>query len=446
MNGGWHIRRIFSIPAGNEFGFDDDDALFLIYAPLAGRSLLMTKQESEKFRQDLSNDSCSGELAPLTGGKPPSQLPDYHASYHDFTILYVLLNQRCNFSCTYCYSAHGRSNRELTFDQLKTMVDFFFSGECSPEKAKRIIFVGGGEPLLAWDLLQSGVLYAEQQCARLKKEVAFEIISNTSLFDDEKIDFVSKHGIAVRCSFDILQHVQESQRGHYEIVAANLKKLLSAGIRTNVQATITAAALSEMENMVKEIAAKFPGVASLTFETVYSADTFGDRKSVDEYMRKFYFGYLAAEKAAESAGIRLFSSLFALRNILRDRYCGGQFALTPEGKLSACLHVSAPEEAGYEDMIIGGIRDGKVEIDEEKCAAFLGATADKREQCLNCFARWNCGGGCPDAHRIYPREIFDAICESTRWCLKKELIRQMEKGFYRENRRSLREYLHQTLG
>ncbi|MBO4630698.1 MAG: hypothetical protein J5858_02120, partial [Lentisphaeria bacterium] len=127
MNCGWHIQRIFSIPVGNELEFDDDDKVFLIYAPLAGQSLLMTKQESEKFRKDLLSNSCNDELAALTRGKLPSQRLGYHASYHDFTVLYIILNQRCNFSCTYCYSANGRSNQELTFDQLKTMVDFFFS-------------------------------------------------------------------------------------------------------------------------------------------------------------------------------------------------------------------------------------------------------------------------------------------------------------------------------
>jgi uncharacterized protein len=334
----------------------------------------------------------------------------------------------------------------LTLDQLKTMVDFFFSDNCSPEKNRRIIFIGGGEPLLAWDLLKAGVLYAEQQGAAMEKVVSIEITSNTSLFDDDKIDFISKHGIAVKSSFDILPHIQASQRGHYELVAANLKKLLSAGIRTNVQATITPQALSEMENMVKEIAVKFPEIASLTLETVYSADTFKDEKSVDEYMRKFYCGYLAAEKAAESAGIRIFNSFFGLRNIIRDRYCGGQFTLTPEGKLSACLHVSAPGEAGYENMIVGRIHDGKVEIDGEKYGAFFNATVEKQERCRDCFACWNCGGGCPDAHRIYSREIFDALCKNTRLYLKKELIRRMEEVYYRENHRSLRDLLHQSLG
>ena len=247
MNEGWHIRHVFSVPAGNEFGFDDDDTLFLVYSPLTGKSLLMTKQESEKFRTDLSHGICSSELAPLTCGKLPSQRPGYHASYHDFTVMYIILNQRCNFSCTYCYSSRGRSEQELTLDQLKTMVDFFFSETCSPEKNRRIIFIGGGEPLLAWDLLKAGVLYAEQQGAAMKKVVSIEITSNTSLFDDDKIDFISKHGISVKSSFDILPHIQASQRGHYELVAANLKKLLSAGIRTNVQATITPQALSEME-------------------------------------------------------------------------------------------------------------------------------------------------------------------------------------------------------
>ena len=71
---------------------------------------------------------------------------------------------------------------------------------------------------------------------------------------------------------------------------------------------------------------------------------------------------LAAEKAAEHAGIKIFNSAFGLRNILRDRYCGGQFVLTPEGKLSACLQVSSPEESQYENMTYGRVHDKIVEI------------------------------------------------------------------------------------
>ena len=446
MNDGWQIQQIFSIPVGNEFGFDDDNKVFMIYSPLTTKFQLLTEQESEKLKTDLLNNNCSSEFVPFTGGKLPSQRPGYHASYHDFTTLYILLNQRCNFSCTYCYSSQGRSNQELTFEQLKNMLDFFFSGECSAENYRRIIFAGGGEPLLAWDLLKSGVLYAKQLSTEMGKEISFDIVSNTSLFDDDKIDFISKNNIGVKSSFDILPHIQESQRGHYEVVAANLKKLLSAGIYTNIQTTVTPASVSEIENMMKEIVSKFPEVKSVTLEAVYSAEMLKDKEAVDDFMKKFYSGYLAAEKVAEDGGIKIFSTLFATFNIIRDRYCGGQFVLTPEGKLSLCVHVSSPNEAGYQNMLFGSVNNGRVEIDEEKSAEFLNATVEKRERCRNCFARWNCGGGCPDAHRIYTQEILDALCENTRWYLKKELIRQMEKFFYLENRQSLKNFLHQSLG
>ena len=75
-------------------------------------------------------------------------------------------------------------------EQLKTMLDFFFSTQCSPDKKRNIVFVGGGEPLLSWDLLKSAVLYAQEQAARREKDLSVEITTNTSLFNDDKIDFI----------------------------------------------------------------------------------------------------------------------------------------------------------------------------------------------------------------------------------------------------------------
>ena len=444
MNETWNCKHVFFLPVGDEFGLEDNGSVYLVYSPLAGKTLLATEQEAEKMKRDLLQETEPDYLKPLTACSFPREKPGYHASYSDYTALYILLNRKCNLSCTYCYAARERSSLELSDGTIESMIRFLFSGVKNAGRKRKIWFLGGGEPLLSWDRLKSSVLYAEETAARAQTDVSFLVISNTTLFDDEIISFLQEHHIAVKSSFDILPHIQNSQRGEYDRVAKNLKRLLEAGLQVDIQATITPRALPEMTDMVNEIIRSYPGIDKVSFEMVFSPETFQDAESTEKYILDFYESFLPARKKAEENGIDLFNSFVEACNITRDRYCGGLFVLTPDGNLSACPYVSSPRDDGYEKMIYGKVTDREIEIDDEKIGAFLSRKAENQTKCHHCFARWNCGGGCPNAENSYSPEVREAICKCMRYILKKELLRRMEESYSRDHHRSLRQTISDT--
>lgn len=108
----------------------------------------------------------------------------------------LLVTEKCNLSCPYCYVAN--KNKFMTketfdkkFDQLHDLV------QRTGEKNYHISFFGG-EPLLNWELVKYAIpkFKADPLC------VGIVLISNMTLIDKEKSDFLLQHGVGVSWSFD----------------------------------------------------------------------------------------------------------------------------------------------------------------------------------------------------------------------------------------------------
>ena len=127
---------------------------------------------------------------------------------------------------------------------------------------------------------------------------------------------------------------------------------------------------------------------------------------------------------AQELGMTLRSSSSHLINYSkRERFCYNLVCLTPYGTLTVCPDVSSPMEADYEDAVFGAITDSsKVEINTEKLRRITSGSIHSIEKCRDCYARWNCGSGCPSSRRVYSPEIFDAICDHYRRMLVDSLV------------------------
>ena len=137
MNSVLQEKNIYPIPVGKELEFSSDESVYLVYSPLASKSLLMTPSEVIALENAASIGEANSLLDALGNYRYPWEKQGYHATYRDCTTLYILPNQRCNFHCSYCYSAQGRSDAELSFEQLRIMLDYFFSVERSPAQTNQ---------------------------------------------------------------------------------------------------------------------------------------------------------------------------------------------------------------------------------------------------------------------------------------------------------------------
>lgn len=417
-------HNIFSIPVGKYFGVETDKCQ-LVYSPLANLFFLSTPQEVARLENLAQKDHT--EDATLMRLLSQNAFPEQNAevSPDTFCTMHLLLNEKCNFKCKYCYSASGRSTAELTMEQVRPMVDYFLSKKRHAVKDRTIMFMGGGEPSLSWGILKHATEYAQSVAYANNINVHFAITTNGSILNDEIIDFFKKNDFTVQLSFEVLPDVQNEQRGFYDVVAANVVRLTEAGIKNYVRSTITEKNVDRIPEMVRYCHKNFPLVNKLSCQQVVDPDYFTSVDVVKDFFGRYFKSFKEGERLAAELGITLRSSSSHLINYSRrERFCYNLVCLTPYGTLTVCPDVSSPNEPDYDDAVFGKISvdTGKVDIDTDKFMRISSGSIHTIDKCADCYARWNCGSGCPSSRRVYSPEIFDAICSHYRDMLTDSLI------------------------
>ncbi len=415
-------RDVYAIPAGECFG-KSPAACYLVYSPLANIFFLALPGDVALLEQTLKEGRSSQLLERLLDQSAFKDFADHEVSTESFCTLHLLLNEKCNFHCRYCYSAAGRSTAELDMDKIRTTLDYFLSSRRTAVKDRTVMFMGGGEPVLSWKLLEESVAYAESVAEQQGIKVHFSLTTNGSIMTESMLDFLKEHDFTVQISFEILPDVQNSQRGSYDAVAANLVRLTEKGINNYVRSTITEMNVDRIPEMVEYCHEHFPKVTKMSCQQVVDPSYFTSPEVVEDFFGRYFRSYRAGEKRAGELGIVLRSSSSHLLNYSkRERFCYNLLCLTPYGTLTMCPDVSSPNEEDYADSVIGELTGEGIHFDNEAFARLSRGSIHTIEKCRDCYARWNCGSGCPSSRRVYDAEIFDAICGHYRKMLLHSLI------------------------
>ncbi len=176
----------------------------------------------------------------------------------------VVVTLRCNQKCVYCQaSAVGTSGHEtdMSLETAKGVVDLIFQ---SPNPYLTIEFQGG-EPLLNWPVVRFIIEYAEAKNKKEKRKLLFAMVSNMSLMDEEKLDFLLDHEVSLCTSLDGPQDLHEKNRvylngGSYGPVIKWIREILSRQKRQgnkrifkpSALMTTTRFSLSRAEDIVDE--------------------------------------------------------------------------------------------------------------------------------------------------------------------------------------------------
>ena len=415
-------RNIFAIPVGSYFG-KEENACFLVYSPLANIFYLSLPDDINRLEKALQNGECTDVLKRLSDQSAFKDFGNDEVSTDTFCTLHLLLNEKCNFHCRYCYSAEGRSSAELDMEQIRITLDYFLSSERKAVKDRTIMFMGGGEPVLSWKLLEEATLYAENVAKAQNVSAHFSLTTNGSIMTDSMLDFLKEHDFTVQISFEILPEIQKSQRGSYDAVAANLIRLTEKGINNYVRSTITELNVGIIPEMVEYCHKHFPLVNKMSCQQVVDPSYFTSEEKVSDFFNKYFISYREAEEKAKGYGIVLRSSSSHLLNYSkREKFCYNLLCLTPYGTLTLCPDVSSPNERDYNISVVGHLENGNVKFNQTAFERLSNGSIHTIEKCRTCYARWNCGSGCPSSRRVYSAEIFDAICQHYRKMLCHNLM------------------------
>lgn len=125
------------------------------------------------------------------------------------------VTQNCNFRCKYCIYSEETNKKQRTHSQenmsleiAKEAIDFLLSHSIDSNHIN--IGFYGGEPLLAFDLIKEVVAYAEKVFKG--KKLSYNMTSNGTLLDEEKIGFLVEHDFSLMISLDGSKEINDLNR------------------------------------------------------------------------------------------------------------------------------------------------------------------------------------------------------------------------------------------
>ena len=173
------------------------------------------------------------------------------------------LTPKCNFNCVHCYLHDHHASNELSFDEMVQIIDILY------EKEVLFITFTGGDIFTRKDFVDI-YLYAK------RKGFIVELYTNGALITDQVITVFSEYppllvDISLYGACEETYRKVTGVRGAFDKVIANIKKLISAGIRVSVKAPVLNLYYDELPQ-IKKIAEGFNIPFRTGFEIFPSID------------------------------------------------------------------------------------------------------------------------------------------------------------------------------
>lgn len=412
------------------------DLGWLVYIPLADSCFVADGQDLLEVDTMIKTNTLRGSkyeevIAPLIDAFSNHCFPE--SSISKLSNMSIFPTWNCNFSCSYCYASQSHVKASMPLDIAFAAIDFFFK---SGKGDVSLQLLGGGEPFLEWDVVEKISSYAREREQITGRKLTLSIATNGSILTQKIISDISRYDIRMSFSFEILEDIQDRQRGAYNKVHENLRKLIEVGLgeRIFLRTVITPLSVDRMEDMVDKVMKEYSSVSGVIAEPVMGADNF---TSVDEYMHfctLFYDNFSKARKKALNCGLNFTSMILRNMDFSIDKSCEGDFCVTPDGNISICHRLASPI---FSKSFYGQVKNGIVNIDEVHYRKLIGPSVNDREECKYCFAKFNCGGGCIARNLNETPQSKKAFCTLTQNLLKDELIRryklatsEQERSYY----------------
>lgn len=313
----------------------------------------------------------------------------------------------CNLRCGYCFAdtgAYGGGRSLMTLETGKAAMDFLM--KASQHRTHIEVDFFGGEPLLNFKVCQEVAAYGRALAKEKGKVLKLTLTTNGALLNDEVIDWLNDNNIDAVLSLDGRPEVHNRMRRFvggqesYAPIVENFQRFAQTrnpkthwyylrGTYTHYNPDFAQDVIHMVENL---------GFTQLSMEPVVAgADkpymlTEEDKSILIENYEILTRHYLKRREEGQGYDFYHFNVDFDGGPCLPKRLAGcgsghDYLAVSPEGDLYPCHQF-----VGDETYKIGTVYTG---IERPEVAAnFQEATILKKPTCLNCWARFNCSGGC----------------------------------------------------
>lgn len=333
----------------------------------------------------------------------------------------VVVTLRCNHRCLYCHASatpFADAGTDMSEETARRVVDRIFE---TPNPAVTIEFQGG-EPLANWPTVQFIVEYAREKNKAAGKSLWLNLVTNLSLMDEEKLDWLLKRGVNFCTSIDGPAEIHDRNRpwsggaSHDEAVkwfkAINARTKRKT-FRVDALLTVTRLTLEKPREIVDHYAALGArsvflrplnpyGMAAATWSRIgYGADEFLAfyKAALDRVLE------LARSKGTRAPFFEQTARLY-LSKILSDddpNYldlrspCGagiGQLAYNWDGAVYTCDEGRMLNRMGDDTFRVGKAGEGTYAdtVGHPTVRAMtVASTLDNQVECTNCAYKPYCG-------------------------------------------------------
>lgn len=350
----------------------------------------------------------------------------YTQPYAESLNFWLQVTDACNLACSYCYIPSLNSKQVFhpgLFDLLARKL-LTVNGLRTVN-----IKLAGGEPLMAFKKWRAGIIQLRKVLADHGIALQLRLITNLTTLTDAMISFIGEHAIAISVSLDGLAIYHDknrifpkTQKGSFEIVDKNIRRLKAAGITPSVMITATSDNHRGIPGLVEYLVknditfrladakgghiepAEFLAAMESTYDILNTGVHSGFRVSeriVVSDLRTHYPSSTPCSMGKNAAAIYLDGSVY---------FCHTEFGLG-HGKPLGHLN----DEGSLLDIIYKGRKK------------HFGLSDD----CQQCEYRLICAGGCP----LYRVEGKSPMCQSYKKIIKKVFdLYAYEKNLLRNNR------------
>ncbi len=351
------------------------------------------------------------------------------------------ITKACNLRCVYCFKGElaGHAKPEMGVELAKAAIEWLIGVSRSATYLN--VNLLGGEPTLAWPVIEHLVPYAKRRGLSMGKTIQFGITSNLTLVTPDMLSFAQQWGMGWHLSIDGCPEVQLAQRfaGHSEHIGTIervARAILSYKPGFCARATFTPPYFSKALDSFLYL--RGLGFTNFGFAVSTQKLTAADRAVWLGQVGAIIDEVLALAATGEHLDYGLLTYTLRACDSGRTASCGagrGYLMIDERGDIWPCHRFDGASAEGNfgTGWCLGNILTG--EFDQEKHAWLLDRPWLRvRPQCIGCNVRSLCGGGCPaenlsEAGRVdRPREEYCQLIRDTRSLVLEKFQRCKKDG------------------
>jgi uncharacterized protein len=376
----------------------------------------------EEFLEVAGFDRPGLECEPVTlGGHEPCP-----------TGAVLLMTNRCNMRCVYCYANAGDDPHlaEMDWPTAKAAIDYVLANAQHPDaEPPSVTFHGGGEPTVHWDLMTRAVEYARARDERCR----FSMSSN-GVWSDAQRQYVCAHFSDVSLSMDGAAAVQNRQRprvgggASFPTVMESIGALDEAGVEYGIRMTVMEESVDELPQGVRFVCHN-TAAAAIQVEPTFTSSRGRYADIRTQFADVFSARFLEAWRIGRDAGRQVYYS-GARPWVIAPMFCQAPLkaaVVTADGRLVTCFEVFSEQSPMAGGFTVGRVAGERVEYDRAALQTFLDTQQARRQECLDCFCYWHCCGDCA-TRRPGARNTGEGRCRATRSITLALLLEYIEEG------------------